>query len=472
MTERAADLRDSLVELDRLRRREVLRRRESESMLQALKVLADQSDDLQLPAAMLAALRDMFALDGAAILKDIGAIGLSSAQVPETRAIQALPERTCFAVWRTLPEFKSYISKNPRLIPDSRKVPALAERLENHGSYMLGGLNVSEDRALMVVYRAAARDSFSPDELGLFRRILPLVEQALVRQRERIVRDRLEHELREKQKMESLGTLAGGIAHEINTPLQYVTSNLSYLDEAARKLLAFAENLKKLAEYPPRTQGLHDQIEHLNDLWEEIDGDFLREDLPDAFEQSRDGLDRISRIVQAIREFSHPSSDQEGDIDLNHEVETALIIAGNQWKHIAESTTDLDPSCPQILGASDNIRQALVNLLVNAAHAIEDRLASGDKTPGLIRIGTRVSDDSVIVSVSDNGIGMSEDVRHKIFDLFFTTKAPGRGTGQGLALCYTMIQNLGGRIDVKTEEGKGSCFYLHLPLKTCGTEAA
>jgi len=265
---------------------------------------------------------------------------------------------------------------------------------------------------------------------------------------------RLQARMTEMSKFEALGTLAGGVAHEINTPIQYVGDNIRFLQSAFVDMLDVIDAYGATAAGADRT--LLDQRLRAADL------DFLRGEVPQAVAQCLDGVGRVTQIVRAIKEFSHPSSKQAAPFDLNHAVETAVTVTRNQWKYVAEVTLELDPALPQVTGNQGEINQVLLNMIVNAAHALEE---AGRGAPGRIVIGTRRIGDRVELSVRDDGVGIPADKLQKIFEMFYTTKPPGKGTGQGLAICRTIVvQQHGGRLDVESESGVGTCFRVTLPI--------
>lgn len=266
-------------------------------------------------------------------------------------------------------------------------------------------------------------------------------------------RKQMEEDLRQAHRLESLGTMAGGIAHELNTPIQFISDNMRYLDATFRDLVhAFASyrNLVSPAD--------GDRIAR------EADIDFIAEETPTAIKQSLDGLSRMAEIVLAIKRFSHPSNDVKASNDFNEIVTTAAAVSKNQWKYVADLDLVLDPTLPPVVCNPGEINQALVNLIVNATHAIEDKGDKGDR--GKITVTTKRAKDSVVCSVSDTGVGIPRENQDKIFDLFFTTKGPGRGTGQGLALVHTIVtQSHGGRITVDSTLGTGTTFAFTLPIE-------
>lgn len=268
-------------------------------------------------------------------------------------------------------------------------------------------------------------------------------------------RARLEADLRQAQKLESLGTMAGGIAHELNTPIQFVTDNVNFLDSAFRDLTD-ALNLAG-SQAPP---GEADSLAATFDL------DYLSTEVPEALAQSRDGLTRIAEIVLAIKRFSHPTGSEQELNDLNEIIRTTATISKNQWKYVATMNFDLAPDLPRIKSNAGEMNQVFLNLIVNAAHAIEEKQKLGPEL-GAITITTRSLGDTVECRISDTGVGINPTYLPRIFDLFFTTKAPGRGTGQGLSIVNTIItQSHGGKIDVDSELGKGTTFIVTLPV--CG----
>jgi PAS domain S-box-containing protein len=264
------------------------------------------------------------------------------------------------------------------------------------------------------------------------------------------------------QKMESVGQLASGIAHEINTPTQFVSSNLAFFDDAFNDIQASIKNIiKACSEKNVPAEKILAELE-------DADWDYLQKEIPSALEQSREGLNRVSSIVRAMKEFSHPGSRESQDVDINNVINVTVTVARNEWKYVANLDLDLSPEIPKISCLSDEIGQVILNLLVNAAHAIEEKLGeTPEKDKGTIEIKTFFQHPWVVISISDTGSGMPKHIADKIFDPFFTTKSVGKGTGQGLAIAYDVIVNKhNGNIKVSTEPGRGTTFTIELPLKT------
>lgn len=257
----------------------------------------------------------------------------------------------------------------------------------------------------------------------------------------------LELEVMHGQKMESLGTLAGGIAHEINTPMQYIGDNMKFVRDS------FADIRARLVA----------AVGTLDD-----DAQYLVDEIPTALTEALEGVERVCKIVGAIKEFSHPDTGHKAWTDLARALETTATVSRNQWKYVADIAYDVEPNLPSVYCEAGGINQVILNLIVNAAHAIDDknRASGGDnRAKGTITLGLKRVEDSVVLSVRDTGCGIPLENRDKIFDLFFTTKPPGRGTGQGLSICQSIVvRRHGGRIALETEVGQGSCFSVQLPI--------
>jgi signal transduction histidine kinase len=278
----------------------------------------------------------------------------------------------------------------------------------------------------------------------------------------------LEAQLRQAQRLESVGQLAAGIAHEINTPMQYVSDNVRFLQDACDSMRPLFDRLTRLRDEPqPCDENVHAIVEAV----ERADLAYLHAEIPEAIRQSIEGLQHVSRIVKAMKDFSHPGTDTKIAVDLNRAIETTLIVAQNELKYVAEATTALDPNLPLVPCLPGEINQVLLNLLINAAHAIGDRLRSegDDIARGRITVTTRCVGREAEIQVSDTGTGIPEESRRRIFEPFFTTKPVGRGTGQGLALAHSVVVNRhAGRIWFETECGKGTTFFVRLPVETGG----
>ena len=265
--------------------------------------------------------------------------------------------------------------------------------------------------------------------------------------------------------MESIGQLAAGIAHEINTPIQYVGDNIRFLRDAFNDCQAFAAAIPTFFDDLQTGQPLESVCMKFQEAREKADLEFLTREIPAALEQSLEGVGRVARIVHAMKEFSHPEVDEKLPADLNRAIESTVMVSRNEWKYVAELSTDLDPELPPLPCYVGHFNQVMLNLIVNAAHAIAERVGDGSSGKGKITISTRRRDDWAEIRVQDNGAGISSAVRHRIFEPFFTTKEVGKGTGQGLSSCHTIIERKhGGHIDFESEPGQGTVFKILLPL--------
>ncbi|HIP40326.1 MAG TPA: PAS domain S-box protein [Desulfocapsa sulfexigens] len=274
-------------------------------------------------------------------------------------------------------------------------------------------------------------------------------------------KDKMQTQLLHAQKLESVGQLAAGIAHEINTPTQFIGTNIDFMAEAIQDISDFIEEVQKIADSAPQEIG-----DRMRDALEKVDWEYLAEELPCAISQSQDGVKRVTSIVLAMKEFSHPSSREKVPQDLNHIIETTVTVARNEWKYVADMELDLDPNLPQIPLLTDEMGQVILNMLVNGAHAIAEKLGDNpDGVKGRITVSTKKVEDKVELRISDNGQGITEKVKLRIFDPFFTTKKVGKGTGQGLAISHDVIvEKHHGTIQVDSTPGEGTTFIIRLPL--------
>ncbi len=277
-------------------------------------------------------------------------------------------------------------------------------------------------------------------------------------------RKRMEVELRHAQKLEAVGGLAAGIAHEINTPIQFVGDNTRFLQDAFRDCLemisAYEQVYWKAQEAKPDAQAL----EQVAGICKKIDWEYLRLEIPKALEQMLDGIERVAKIVRAMKEFSHVNrSSEKTAADLNKALESTLVVGRSEFKYVADLEVDYG-ALPPVMCYLGDLNQVFLNLVINAAHAIGD-IVKGTQNRGRIVVRTRQDNDYVEISISDNGTGIPPGVREKIFDPFFTTKEVGKGTGQGLTLARAIVvEKHGGTLTFETKIGKGTTFYVRLPV--------
>lgn len=274
-------------------------------------------------------------------------------------------------------------------------------------------------------------------------------------------RKKLAEQLDRAQRLEALGQLAAGIAHEINTPMQYIGDNIRFLRETHHALLPVLEAARELLGEETPSQAALDK---LRSAGAGVDLEFFSAEIPQAVEQSLEGVDRVSEIVRSMRAFAHPGQNDRASVDLNQIVATAANLARSEWRYVAELRLDLAPDLPPVTCDAGAIGQAILNLLVNAAHAIE-LVRSERPELGEIHLTTRRGEGYVELSVRDTGGGIPEAVRGRVFDPFFTTKEVGRGTGQGLAIVHAIVvERHGGSVTLESVEGEGTTFCIRLPI--------
>jgi len=278
-------------------------------------------------------------------------------------------------------------------------------------------------------------------------------------------RQSLEAQLAQAQKLESIGQLAAGVAHEINTPIQYVGDNTRFLEESFRNLEKVLTSYDGLTRAVESAGLLPNEVQQVHEAAEEADLEYLHDEIPRAIRQSGEGVERVATIVKAMKEFSHPGSAEMKAIDLNHAIESTLTVSRSEWKYVADAVTEFDPHLPVVRCLAGEFNQVILNLVVNAAHAIADVKMRG-ATKGRITISTHRDGDWAEIRIRDTGTGIPEAVRGRIFTPFFTTKEVGRGTGQGLAIAHTVVvKRHGGTLEFETEEGKGTTFTIRLLIK-------
>ena len=267
------------------------------------------------------------------------------------------------------------------------------------------------------------------------------------------------------QKMEVIGQLTAGIAHEINTPMQYIGDNTQFLKASVQQLLRVADAAAASVQEAGAASELTGSQEQLAALLASKKVTVLRQRAPKAAEDVLSGVEDVTRIVKAMKRFSHPGSGRAELVDVNESIAAASIVCKNEWKYVARLETDFDPDLPPIEGFVGPLGQVWVNMIVNAAHAIAERSENGHQ--GLIRIWTEAAPDagSVRVAIGDNGCGVAPEHIRRIFDHFFTTKEVGRGTGQGLSMAHQIVVNdHGGIINVESAVGAGTTITVTLPV--------
>jgi PAS domain S-box-containing protein len=275
----------------------------------------------------------------------------------------------------------------------------------------------------------------------------------------------MQRQLVQAQKLESIGQLAAGIAHEINTPIQYIGDNGKFLEEAFQDLFRVIDARRRALDGLLQDPTVAGSLAELDRAIADVDVDYLHDEIPRAIAQLLEGVAHVARIVRAMKEFSHPGQVEMTPVDLNRTIESTAIVSRNEWKYVAELTTDLDPALPPVPCLASEFNQVMLNLIVNAAHAIADAV-KGNGSKGSIRITTRVDGPWVEIRVADTGTGIPESIQSRVFDPFFTTKEVGKGTGQGLAIAHSVVvQKHRGTIRFESKPGIGTTFIVRLPLE-------
>ncbi len=277
-------------------------------------------------------------------------------------------------------------------------------------------------------------------------------------------RDVAELELRHAQKLESVGRLASGIAHEINTPIQFVGDNTRFLQDSFDSLRALLAKYQELRDVAESDAKLAETLASVHQVEEAADCEYLLEEIPKALSQTLEGVTRVATIVRAMKEFAHPESKEMAAADLNKALQSTLTVARNELKYVADVEVELG-EIPLVVCNVGDLNQVFLNLLVNAAHAIAD-VVKGSDEKGKIRVRTTAEGETVLIAISDTGSGIPEAIRTKVFDPFFTTKEVGRGTGQGLAIARSVVvERHRGTLTFDSEVGKGTTFFIRLPVQ-------
>jgi len=279
-------------------------------------------------------------------------------------------------------------------------------------------------------------------------------------------RKRLETELANRsQKMESIGELAAGVAHEINTPNQYIGDNIRCLEIGMTSLMQVMTEFKELHKIAHEQGFQPELIQNIDETIEEADLAFVLTDIPRAVAHSLEGVERVASIVRAMKDFSHLGQDGRSTVDLNRVIESTVVVARNEWKHAGILELDLDPGLPHIRGNSGQLGQVVLNLIINSVHALKERYEGLEM--GLIKIKSRKIEGQVEITFSDNGCGIPITSQPRIFEPFYTTKRVGVGTGQGLAISHSVIcDHHGGEITFVTKPNEGTTFTILLPIES------
>ena len=279
-------------------------------------------------------------------------------------------------------------------------------------------------------------------------------------------RMRLQRKLERTQMIRNIGRLAAGIAHEINAPIQFIGDNMRFLSDSFKRMTSLLELYKQFEESVDNETSLSGRAEKIKTAEQQADLEFICREIPQAIEQNLDGIERVSTIVSAVRDFSHRDERRMAPADLNRALKTSIVILRGELKHIADVKMELDDNLPMVNCCVDDMYQVFLNLLINAEHSIAEALDDSGEKKGLITVRTTRQDPEVVISISDTGTGICPDIEHKVFDLFFTTKEPGKGTGQGLSFARSIVTDKhNGRLDFETKIGVGTTFNIYLPIE-------
>lgn len=348
------------------------------------------------------------------------------------------------------------LGQNPRILKSGKQADAVYE--EMWGTLLAGRVwrhqlvNRKKDHTEYVADVAISPIRNSQGELTHFVQV----------QRDITHQINLEKNLQQAQKLEAMGTLAGGIAHEINTPAQFVTTNLDFLIESFPDLTDFITYCMSVADTD--SDDFDQMKEKLSQMQDEKDIDYLLEEFPLALQQSQEGVSQISRIVRSMKQFAHPGEEGKSHANLNESLQNTATVCRNEWKYVADLLFHLDENLPLVPCLQSEMNQVFLNIIVNGAHAIESN-RKDEEEKGTITITTRTIDDFVEILISDTGGGIPENIGQRVFDPFFTTKEVGRGTGQGLAIAHRIVtEKHGGELYFESEEGVGTTFHIRLPL--------
>lgn len=273
------------------------------------------------------------------------------------------------------------------------------------------------------------------------------------------------------QKLEAIGSLAAGIAHEINTPIQFISDNTTFIGEGVAALSELVVSHRRCLEEHGELPELTGELAELGRAWEEKDCDFYLGEMPRAIEETLDGAHRVAEIVRAMKDFAHPGTDTKSSVDVNRVISSSAAVSRNEWKQVADMELDLDPTIPAIQGLAGPLGQTMLILFVNAAQAMAEDCAEGEGL-GTIRVTTRRLDGMVEIRVADTGPGIPDEIVERIFDPFFTTREVGKGSGQGLSIARAAVVNQH-QGEIWVEDGDpGAVFVIRLPVEPPATVGA
>jgi signal transduction histidine kinase len=323
-----------------------------------------------------------------------------------------------------------------------------------------------DERTAVEAMKLGASDYVIKDAKGAFMDALPLVVGRAIAQRQTLrENEQMERELAQNRKLKAIGQLAAGIAHEINSPMQCIGHNGKFLQRACHSLLESLNAAERLLQAVRQNAVTDELLAEVESKLRAEEVQYWVSEIPQAIDQSLESVDHVAGIVRAMQEFSHPDMAKKQPADINHLIESAITLSRNEWKYVADIVTDFASDLPRVSCLSSEIHRVILNLIVNAAQAI----AEGPRRPGdgkgHITVHTLRCDSDVEIRIEDDGPGIPPEIRDRVFELFFTTKKVGQGTGQGLAIAYAIVvEKHGGTIHFETEMGQGTTFIVRLPI--------
>lgn len=277
-------------------------------------------------------------------------------------------------------------------------------------------------------------------------------------------RSELEAKLRQSQKLESIGQLSSGIAHEINTPTQYVSDNIAFLGVAFVSCLNIIRMTQTIIN-KDISKITQQEIDDIKTIFQDNDMDFVMTEIPLAIEQSSEGLQRVKKIITAMKSFSHTNQGKMSLVDIREAIESTITVSRSEWRYIAKLVTNFSDALPKLNCLRDEFNQVILNFIVNAAHAIEEKYGKKSNAMGCISINVHQQDNNIKITINDDGIGMRSELKERIFDPFFTTKELGKGTGQGLSMAYlAIVEKHKGSIEVTSQPNIGTTFSISIPI--------
>ncbi|MDH5718116.1 MAG: ATP-binding protein [Spirochaetia bacterium] len=279
--------------------------------------------------------------------------------------------------------------------------------------------------------------------------------------------EKIQYQYSQAQKLEAIGQLAAGIAHEINTPIQYIGDNINFIESSFYDLQKLLIKIQGLLDDLLNKKAKLKTVKEIQSIMREIDFEFIKEEIPKAIRQSTEGITQVANIVRSMKEFSHPGSKDKKYLNINKALENTINVSRNEWKYFADIDLNFDNTIDDLLCFPGELNQVFLNLIINAAQTIQEKVnKSGIKEKGKITISTKKENDNIIIKISDTGCGIQEENKDKVFNPFFTTKEEGKGTGQGLAIAHNVItEKHNGNINLETKLNEGTTFIIKLPIE-------